>query len=52
MAPRWVQESEWPIGKNGKPCTYLGKGKSEGDLRRFRFRDESTGEEVVVEQYY
>ena len=31
--------------------TYLGKGKSEGDLRRWRFRDESTGEIIVVEQY-
>ena len=50
--PGWVQESDWPIGKGGKPCTYLGKGKSEGDLRRYRFRDEATGEEVVVEQYY
>ena len=50
--PCWAQESEWPIGKDGRPTTYLGKGKSEGDLRRWRFRDESTGEILVVEQFY
>ena len=50
--PCWPQESEWPMDKEGKPCTYIGKGKSEGDLRRFRFRDETTGEEVIVEQFY
>lgn len=50
--PCWPQASEWPMDKEGKPCTYIGKGKSEGDLRRFRFRDETTGEEVVVEQFY
>ncbi len=50
--PCWPQESEWPMDKEGKPCTYIGKGKSEGDLRRFHFRDETTGEIVVVEQFY
>lgn len=50
--PCWPQASEWPMDKEGKPCTYIGKGKSEGDLRRFRFRDETTGEEIVVEQFY
>ena len=50
--PCWAQESDWPIGKDGHPATYLGKGKSEGDLRRWRFRDESTGEILVVEQFY
>ncbi len=50
--PCWAQESEWPMDKEGKPCTYIGKGKSEGDLRRFRFRDETTGEEIVIEQFY
>ena len=46
------QGSEWPLDKEGKPTTYIGKGKSEGDLRRFRFRDETTGEIIVVEQFY
>ena len=48
--PCWAQSSEWPLGKDGQPTTYLGKGKSEGDLRRWRFRDESTGEIIVIEQ--
>ena len=50
--PAWPQSSEWPMDKTGRPATYIGKGKSEGDLRRFRFRDESTGEIIVVEQAY
>lgn len=50
--PCWPQHSEWPLGQDGKPATYIGKGKSEGDLRRFRFRDESNGEILVVEQSY
>ena len=49
--PCWAQSSDWPLGKNGHPAIYLGKGKSEGDIRRWRFRDESTGEIIVVEQY-
>ena len=49
--PGWAQSSDWPLGKDGHPATYIGKGKSEGDLRRWRFRDESTGEIIVVEQY-
>lgn len=50
--PCWAQESAWPIGKDGRPTTYIGKGKSKGDYRSWRFRDESTGEIIVVEQYY
>ncbi len=50
--PCWPQASEWPMDKEGKPCTYIGKGKSKGDLRRFRFRDETTGEEIIIEQFY
>ena len=50
--PCWPQASEWPMDTEGKPCTYIGKGKSQGDLRRFRFRDETTGEEIVIEQFY
>lgn len=49
--PRWYQSSAWPIGKDGKPATYIGKGKSEGELGRWLFRDESNGEIIVVEQY-
>ena len=50
--PCWPQASEWPMDAEGKPCTYIGKGKSQGDLRRFRFRDETTGEEIVIKQFY
>ena len=50
--PAWAQSSEWPMGADGKPATYIGKGKAEGDLRRFCFRDESTGEIITVEQCY
>ena len=50
--PAWPQSSEWPMGADGKPATYIGKGKAEGDLRRFLFRDESTGEIITVEQSY
>lgn len=50
--PCWPQFSEWPMDKEGKPCTYIGKGKSIGDLRRFRFRDETTGVEIIIEQFY
>lgn len=50
--PCWAQSPEWPMDREGKPCTYLGKGKGYGDLRRFRFRDETNGEIIVVEQFY
>ncbi len=50
--PHWVQCSEWPIGKDGMPTTYIGKGKSEGDMQRYRFRDESNGEVIIIEQFY
>ena len=50
--PCWAQSSEWPMDQEGKPCTYIGKGKSQGDLRRYRFRDETTGEIIVIEQFY
>lgn len=48
--PCWVQESEWPMSSNGKPAVYIGKGKREGDLFRWRFRDQATGGEIIVEQ--
>lgn len=49
--PCWLQSSEWLMDKNGKSCTYLGKAKSEGDFRGFRFRGETTGEEIIIEQF-
>ena len=50
--PCWAQASEWPMDQEGKPCTYLGKGKRSAELERFCFRDETTQDEIVIEQYY
>ena len=49
--PCWYQSSEWPFGKDGKPATYIGKGKSKGSIGRWLFKDESTGEIITVEQF-
>lgn len=49
--PHWVQSADWPFGADGKPTTYIGKGASGEEVQRWRFRDESTGEVIVVEQY-
>ncbi|MCH5180281.1 MAG: hypothetical protein J1F32_03640 [Erysipelotrichales bacterium] len=49
--PCWYQSSEWPFGKDGKPATYIGKGKSKGSIGRWLFMDESTGEIIIVEQF-
>lgn len=49
--PCWAQSSEWPMGKDGHPATYLGKGKGDKEIWRWRFRDESTGEIILVEQF-
>ena len=48
--PVWVQEPEWPMGKNS-PMEYTGR-KRDGDLVQFCFRDVDTGEEKIVEQFY
>mgnify|MGYP004622145505 FL=1 len=49
--PGWVQSSDWPIGANGKPMTYVKKGKRDGSKHSWIFRDESNGEITVVEQF-
>jgi len=49
--PRWVQASEWPLDKEGKPCTYIGEGRCEGDFHCYTFRDEKTGKQIVIKQY-
>lgn len=49
--PSWVQSSDWPIGTDGKPMTYVKKGKRIGNKHSWIFRDESTGELTTVEQY-
>lgn len=49
--PCWVQSSDWPMGADGKPMTYVKKGKTQGSKYSWLFRDESNGELRVVEQY-
>ena len=49
--PCWVQSSDWPLGADGKPMTYVKKGKRIGAKHSWIFRDESTGELTTVEQF-
>lgn len=49
--PSWVQSADWPLGADGKPMTYVKKGKRVGSKHSWIFRDESTGELTTVEQY-
>ena len=39
------------IGANGKPMTYVKKGKRDGSKHSWIFRDESNGEITVVKQF-
>ena len=48
--PRWVQEPEWPMGKNS-PMEYISQKRS-GDRVRFLFKDVDTGEIREIEQLY
>ena len=48
--PRWVQEPEWPMGKNS-PMKFERQEKL-GELVRFYFVDVDTGEHRVIEQLY
>ena len=49
--PCWVQSSDWPLGADGKPMTYVKKGKQVGSKHSWIFRDESNGTLTVVEQF-
>ena len=49
--PCWVQLSDWPLGSDGKPMTYVKKGKRIESKYSWIFRDESNGTLTVVEQY-
>jgi len=49
--PCWVQSSDWPLGSDGKPMTYVKKGKRIGSKYSWIFRDESNGTLTVVEQF-
>lgn len=55
--PRWIQEAEWPMGKNNIPMRFLSqKQKKENSYEtilhtEFLFEDTSTGEQRIVEQF-
>ena len=49
--PCWVQSSDWPLGEDGKPMTYVKKGKRNGNKHSWIFLDESTGKHTIVEQF-
>lgn len=48
--PRWVQEPEWPMGKNS-PMKFERQEKK-GELVKFYFVDVDTGEKRVIEHLY
>lgn len=48
--PKWIQEPEWPMGKNS-PMMYITQQKN-GELVEFIFQDVDTKEEKTVKQYY
>ncbi len=51
--PVWLQSSEWPLGADGKPAVYTGKKKKYGgEVVQYLFRDDSSGETIVIEQFY
>ena len=49
--PRWIQESEWPLSKTGKPTKFL-RQKSKGEVSYYYFLDMDTGEEIEIMQAY
>lgn len=48
--PRWVQGSDWPFGKTGKPLKYISR-KRNGELTVFLFQDVDTEEITEVQEY-
>ena len=48
--PYWIQEAEWPMGKNS-PMQCVSKQKK-GEEHLFLFRDVDTGEERIVTQLW
>ena len=49
--PHWIQESEWPLSKTGKPTKFL-RQKSKGEVSFYYFLDVDTGEEIEIMQAY
>lgn len=51
--PCWIQESEWPICKSGKPGIYVGSKKLHGgEAKEYYFKDPITGEIITIFQSY
>lgn len=49
--PRWIQDSEWPLSKTGKPTKFL-RQKSKGEISYYYFLDVDTNEEIQIIQAY
>lgn len=49
--PRWIQASEWPLSKTGKPTKFL-RQKSKGEVSYYYFLDMDTGKEIEIMQAY
>lgn len=51
--PRWIQGSEWPLSKTGKPTKFLRqKSMHNGEVCYYYFLDMDTKEEIEVMQAY
>lgn len=51
--PRWIQGSEWPLSKTGKPTKFLHqKSVHNGEVCCYYFLDMDTKEEIEVMQAY
>lgn len=49
--PRWIQASEWPLSKTGKPTKFL-RQKNKGEITYYYFLDVDTYEEIEIMQAY
>lgn len=55
--PRWVQDSEWPLGSGGRPMRFIEQkrknGKEYADMlyTHYIFEDVDTGERRVIDQF-
>ncbi len=47
----FIQESEWPLSKTGKPTKFL-RQRSKGEVSLYYFLDVDTGEEIEIVQAY
>ncbi len=55
--PRWIQEAEWPVGKNNVPMRFISQRRKKGKeyetmlYTEFLFEDVTTGEQRTIEQF-